>query len=94
MVKSLNSIIQGPLIYDDLCFRCVDLRPGLRKMLEEDMQGEDLALLNRLLLEDAYPLEIPKTPIVGHYNKIILKRFRVAFRVFAKDQPLLHRLKE
>jgi hypothetical protein len=94
MVKSLNSIIQGPLIYDDECFRGVDLRPGLRKMLEENLQGEDLALLNRLLLEDAYPLEIPKTLIVGHCNKIILKRFRKAFRVYAKDQPLFHHLKE
>ena len=94
MVKSLNSIIQGPLIYDEECFRGVDLRPALRKMLEEDLQGDDLALLNRLLLEDAYPLEIPKTHIVGQCNKIILKRFRKAFRVYAKDQPLFHHLKE
>ena len=94
MVKSLNSIIQGPLIYDEECFRGVDLRPALRKMLEEDLQGDDLALLNRLLLEDAYPLEIPKTHIVGQCNKVILKRFRKAFRVYAKDQPLFHHLKE
>jgi len=46
-----------PSIYDQERFSEVDLSPQTRGLLSRDPQGEELARLNRLLLEDAYPKE-------------------------------------
>jgi len=60
LIDLLNIIIQGPSIYDTNRFKDVALRPGTRRMLDGNPQGDALVRLNRLLLEDAYPLELPK----------------------------------
>jgi hypothetical protein len=56
----LNQIIGGPSIYDEARFRGIALRPDTRRLLARNPRGVDLARLNRMLLEDAYPAEIAK----------------------------------
>ncbi len=60
LLKDFNAIIQGPSLHDEQRFSGVDLRAVTKQLLERNLQGRDLARLNRLLLEDAYPLEISK----------------------------------
>jgi cellobiose PTS system EIIC component len=60
LLRDLNAIIQGPSLHDEPRFSGVALRAVTKQLLERNPQGKDLARLNRLLLEDAYPLEISK----------------------------------
>ncbi len=58
MVDGLNEIIRGPSIYDAQRFAGIELRPETQRLLAGKPQGDALIRLNRMLLEDAYPLEI------------------------------------
>jgi uncharacterized protein YdhG (YjbR/CyaY superfamily) len=60
MAKDLNHVIAGPSIYDAARFRGIVLRPETRRLLDQNPRGVELARLNRLLLEDAYPAEVAK----------------------------------
>lgn len=55
LIEFLNSIIQGPSIYDAQRFKGVSLRLETMSLLEKNPQGEIVHRLNRLLIEDAYP---------------------------------------
>ncbi|HUB24397.1 MAG TPA: DUF1080 domain-containing protein, partial [Tepidisphaeraceae bacterium] len=61
--KSLNKIINGQSIYDVARFQTVTLRPQTGQLLLTNPSGLALARLNRMLLEDAYPDEIAKSPL-------------------------------
>jgi len=61
LVRDLNAIVVGPSVYDERLFAKVELREQTRDLLQRDPQGEDLAWLNRFLLEDAYPKELAGT---------------------------------
>jgi len=63
LIKDLNKIIDGQLIWERKRFVNINLRPKTVKLLDKDLQGEDLRALNRLLLEDAYAREI-----LGNYS--------------------------
>lgn len=65
LVKNLNQIIVGPSIYKKARFAGIALRPETRKLIKENPQGQQLARLNKLLLEDAYPVEIAPSPATG-----------------------------
>lgn len=56
----LNTVIRGASIYDEERFSGISLREVTQKLVERNPQGYDLARLNRLLLEDAYPGEIAR----------------------------------
>jgi len=47
--------VAGPSIYDEARFKDVNVRPETRERLKSNSQGRELARLNRVLLEDAYP---------------------------------------
>jgi len=55
VIEDLNAIIGGPSIWDADRFARVKIRQGTR-----NPHGEDPVRLNRLLLEDAYPLELSR----------------------------------
>jgi hypothetical protein len=55
LVQDLNAVVQGPAIYDGDRFSGVELREETQDLLDRGPQGEELARLNRLLLEDAFP---------------------------------------
>ena len=62
LVQDLNAIVQGPSIYDPDRFSKVERRQETQDVLDGSPQGEDVARLNRLLLEDAYPQEFLRKP--------------------------------
>ncbi|MGO9257387.1 MAG: DUF1080 domain-containing protein [Bryobacteraceae bacterium] len=65
LVKDLNSVISGPPIYDQARFRNIDLRPETQQLLKQSPSGQQLARLNKLLLEDAYPAELARSVSTG-----------------------------
>lgn len=65
LVKDLNQVIAGPSIYDQVRFGKVVLRPETEQLLNQNPRGLQLARLNKLLLEDAYPKELAKSSTTG-----------------------------
>ena len=65
LVKDLNQLISGPSIYDKARFTNVVLRPETAQLLKQNPDGQQLARLNKLLLEDAYPAELAKSYLTG-----------------------------
>lgn len=63
LVANLNSLIQGKLIYDEKSFATIKryLSGDTLKLLSQP-NGTDVSRLNRLLLEDAFPLDIMRRP--------------------------------
>lgn len=59
-VEDLNRLIGGPLIYSAQRFSRLRLRGITRELLSQQPRDADLALLNRLLLEDAYREELAR----------------------------------
>ncbi len=62
MVRNINKVLSGPSIYDETRFRDVLLRPETRQLRQQNPQGQELSRLNRLLLEDAWPVDLSKSP--------------------------------
>lgn len=60
LAKDLSHVINGPSIYEPKRFDGFVLRFETRKLAANKPQGKDLARLNRLLLEDAYPLDLAR----------------------------------
>jgi hypothetical protein len=60
LVQDLNTVVLGPPIYDEDLFRQVERRPETQQLLALNPEGEELARLNRLLLQDAYPVELSR----------------------------------
>jgi len=65
LVKDLNEVISGPSIYDKTRFGNIVPRPETEQLLKRNLTGQQLARLNKLLLEDAYPLELAKSASTG-----------------------------
>jgi hypothetical protein len=65
LVKDLNKILAGPSIYDRVRFTNIVLRPETSELLHQNPTGQQLARLNKLLLEDAYPAELAKSATTG-----------------------------
>jgi 3-keto-disaccharide hydrolase len=70
LVKDLNQVIAGPPIYDKARFSQVDLRPETEELLKQELiaqspTGLQLARLNKMLIEDAYPAELTKSAPVA-----------------------------
>ena len=61
LVQALDNILKGVLIYETVRFAGVALSPETLALRSQNPRGKDLIRLNRLLLEDAYPLEIAKS---------------------------------
>jgi hypothetical protein len=62
LAEGLNDVLRGKSIFDRRRFAKVPLSEEARRLLGQNSQGEDLIRLNRVLLQDAYPLEIQKRP--------------------------------
>ena len=61
VIDDLNAIIGRSSIWDTSRFSKLNIRQETSDLLKRDPHGEDLAWLNRLLLEDAYPLELSRS---------------------------------
>jgi hypothetical protein len=65
LVKDINQVISGPSIYDRARFSNIVLRADTEQLLKQNPRGQQLARLNKLLLEDAYPDELAKSSLTG-----------------------------
>jgi hypothetical protein len=65
LVRGLNQVISGPSIYDKARFSGIALRPETEQLLKQNPGGQQLARLNKLLLEDAYPAKLAKSSLTG-----------------------------
>lgn len=74
LVQNLNRITAGESIYNKERFAGVTLRPETKELLGHQLRGQELARLNRLLLEDAYAKELsPKREAyIGEFLFVIL----------------------
>ncbi len=60
LARDLEAVIAGPPVWEAGRFAGIRLRPETKALLEEVRPGADAYRLNRMLLEDAYPLEIAR----------------------------------
>jgi O-antigen/teichoic acid export membrane protein len=60
VVQALNKIITGPSIYEKERFKGIKLRPETVDLVKKTQTRPNLPLLNRGLLEDAYPKELSR----------------------------------
>lgn len=65
LVKELNQIISGPSVYTGGGFNGIVLRSETQQLLHNNPSGQELARLNKLLLEDAYPAELVRSSSTG-----------------------------
>jgi hypothetical protein len=65
LAKNLSAIIATTSLYDQTRFQKIELQPEAQKLLKQDPHGRNLARLNRLLMEDAYPTEFVKSVATG-----------------------------
>jgi hypothetical protein len=56
----LNRILAGPLIYTKQRFKEIKRRSETVLILKQEPRGQGLIQLNRLLMEDAFPLELSR----------------------------------
>lgn len=81
VVAQLNKAIKSGPIYDKAAFAGVKLRDRTRRMLELSPAGDELEMLNKWLIEDAYPTEINKSFHYGELYKaaVLLDRKDIAW---------------
>ncbi|HOC01075.1 MAG TPA: hypothetical protein PKM43_20280, partial [Verrucomicrobiota bacterium] len=60
LVKDFNKLLLQASIYNEQRFAGIDLRSETQTVMLQNPQGNDLQRLNRLLIEDAYPLEVSR----------------------------------
>ncbi len=60
LAESLNTLLEGRPFYDATNFAKVQLGPETQRLLALNPKGHDLDLLNRRLLEDAFPTAIQR----------------------------------
>jgi hypothetical protein len=60
LVNDLNAVIMGPPIWDKDRFSHVTVRPKVLDLLTGNPHGAQVMRANRILLEDAYPEELPR----------------------------------
>ena len=64
LAQNLTAIISRSSVYDAARFSGVQLRPETQALLQTNPRGLDLLTLNKMLIEDAYPTELGKTPLL------------------------------
>ena len=76
LLQDFNTTVRGSSIYTAERFDGVNLRSETRDLLLKNPQGNGLLRLNRLLLEDAYPLELSRNQLQGfaNYNRECLDK--------------------
>ena len=60
LLDALNALVCGPLVWDEHHFSKVPERSEVKDLLKQTPNGADLRRLNRLLIEDSYPLDVER----------------------------------
>ena len=77
LAEDIDKLIAGSPLWDKRRFAGVPLRPETKDLLKTSRQAEEMTRLNRLLLEDAYPLEIAR-PRSDIYEEAIRRNTKFA----------------
>src|SRR5262249_12661441 len=70
IVDEINTILQSGPIYDAQNFAGVVLSPSTQQMLAQSPQGSAAVAVNRLLLDDAFPVELRAKRSLGFTNLV------------------------
>ncbi len=88
LLADLNRLLSGPLIYSEAAFAGVKLTGPTRERLARPAAGEKRVLLNRMLLEDAYPAFLARN-LVSELNPEDLDVHRMSLMVEASTRLAL-----
>jgi len=77
LIKDFNDIIDGDSIYTPERFKNVALRPETTNQMGKSSWFSKPVLLNRMLLEDAYPQEFSKNHFNGQRLTIFMDKIRL-----------------
>jgi hypothetical protein len=77
LIEALNKILKGESIYEEQRFKGVDLHPATQ-LLIKNPTTENRIRLNRLLLEDTYPLEIANSHLFKPFYQVVLWNWELA----------------
>jgi MFS family permease len=66
LVTELNQVLHGPLWFEEEAFAEVPLSAGTRALVAENPRSETLLRLNRLLLQEAFPVEVGRKRFLGY----------------------------
>jgi ABC-type multidrug transport system fused ATPase/permease subunit len=88
LIQTLNHLVQCSSIYEPQRLAGVTLSSETRLLLAENPQGERLIRLNRMVLEDAYPLEIKRAASSPLADKLKWAPKLVQERILSAQQAL------
>jgi hypothetical protein len=77
LLIDLNAMIDGPSIYDATLFATIPLSPRTLQLLGSSSTGDELRTLNRLLLEQAYPIALADLAFAFDDGRLDLSRCTV-----------------
>ena len=61
LVRDLNGLLRGASFFEQERFAGISLRAQTLALMSQNPQGKALEFLNRLLIEDAYPVEVARS---------------------------------
>jgi hypothetical protein len=83
LLDELNHLIEGPSIYQPTPFSAVPLSSETSRLRRQTPFGQNAPVLNRLLLEDAWPLELADAALAFADGTLSLSRCTVMGRIVA-----------
>ncbi len=83
LLAELNVLIEGPSIHRRAAFRNVRLSAETERLRRQTPHGQNAPALNRLLLEDAWPLELADAALAFADGALSLSRCTVMGRIVA-----------
>ncbi len=96
LLAKLNALIAGVSLYDAAAFAAVPLSTATQRLLAAAQSGQPQPALNRLLLEDAFPLELADAALAFGDGALALSRCTVLGRIAAHrlsaSECILHEL--
>ena len=90
VIRALQKIIGGPSIYKVKRFKGVTLRPETSELIKKNPTGANLVRLNRLLLEDAYPLEMTRNQYMDRRVSFLIGLDGKIIHVTDSPDPAVH----
>jgi peroxiredoxin Q/BCP len=90
VVQTLNKAIAGPCIYKDKKLKGLTVRPAAAELMKQNPKGPNLALLNRLFLEDAYPTELARKTNMDRRVSFLIGLDGKIIQVTDSPDPAVH----
>jgi peroxiredoxin len=90
VVPALNRAVGGPRLYKDKKLKGLSVRPATAELMTQNPKGPNLALLNRLLLEDAYPMELSRKQNMDRRVSFLIGLDGKVIHVTDSPDPAMH----